>query len=924
MPWRQGETISDARLRANALILLRDHPEQISQTVGARVVESLKPGASLEEQAVGALQFHRVFRARIEHMPEDLPALWHRATARRHEKIAELQVWGPGLERLNPLVQNLLAESRDRGVTLFDTAGALGRAFSRVVGASAGDPHGREQFLSKVINDMLVRGSRLSTTEAAVRAVADPALGVAEKVRAVSGLLALSVGSTFATGGGNIVFGLISLATQAGVIRTIKGSDLLPTALMATFGGTLGTAAGGPLGGMAGAGAGAALAALKKGPGRIATIGIIPGINLTRGFRRMVRETPAVRESVRSGAQRPFGMAAGSREGVPEVVGGSDALNRWRQGSRWPEQIKSVFAGVIQAHETYLRGISSEVMTKAANDTLRVIESNPARFLTMKGFDGRHARMLDRLMSGRQGQIAGGVLNAITGVVGGGVAGGLAGGPTGAVVGAGAGALAARRLQPGLSARTATRRAPGLRTIREVVRRGGFTDREMDVIRQNGVGLTQFFSVPSGMPIDWTGPLGKLFTQFWAMAYRQSVQTIGTVLEETGHGNLAPAMRFVIAGIAGGLTYDEMNDVLSGRDLNPRAQSKWSAWIDIIGPSLGILDRPLGAVGLQSRSPTPLIDTFTPYTVKQASRFGQARIDVTKGVGAELTFLGTGGRAGDPEGFEKAGAALTRLGRTIPPIRLGMTLQQHLAPTDPQRIEQFRRQLNVANRNIAESVEPSGSFLDRLRPFGANLNLVAPTLPQARESLRETIERAPMKALAERGTRRIPPESAEQVRKRLGAASMASARGLLTDRLEQAFRSSNAANANAALSRLFAMGADSGDVVRSLRNRSNTGDKAFFSNQRDAVNIHKRGLFARDAKANRGAKVRALLNDLIGRTRTVVAPDGTQRLIAAKGADGQRVRALLEYAREELRLTQSELAKLARAMRRKESLLRLR
>ena len=90
------------------------------------------------------------------------------------------------------------------------------------------------------------------------------------------------------------------------------------------------------------------------------------------------------------------------------------------------------------------------------------------------------------------------------------------------------------------------------------------------------------------------------------------------------------------------------------------------------------------------------------------------------------------------------------------------------------------------------------------------------------------------------------------------------------------------------------------------------------------MNIHKRGLFARDAKATRGAKIRALMQDLVGRTRTVVAPGGTRRLDAAKRADVQRVQALLEYAREELRLSPSELAKLTRAMRRKESLLRLR
>ena len=70
------------------------------------------------------------------------------------------------------------------------------------------------------------------------------------------------------------------------------------------------------------------------------------------------------------------------------------------------------------------------------------------------------------------------------------------------------------------------------------------------------------------------------------MAYKHTQNTVGYALDEMGHANFRPVMRFAVAAMFAGLSMEVLYDVFSGRAPNKRDTDKLEKW-------LRMMDKPL-------------------------------------------------------------------------------------------------------------------------------------------------------------------------------------------------------------------------------------------------------------------------------------------------------------------------------------------
>ena len=156
--------------------------------------------------------------------------------------------------------------------------------------------------------------------------------------------------------------------------------------------------------------------------------------------------------------------------------------------------------------------------------------------------------------------------------------------------------------------------------VLDVARTGKLSESQQRRIARAGVALTQGFARPMDLPIAWSTPAGRVMTQFWAMAYKQTQNTIFHTLRETSHGNLLPVLRFIPIAIASGWTMEELGDVLYGKDPPDTAKEKTARWMRIMANSLGILDKPLSFVDPRGPRQKALTEALTPVIVSDVEK----------------------------------------------------------------------------------------------------------------------------------------------------------------------------------------------------------------------------------------------------------------------------------------------------------------
>jgi hypothetical protein len=129
--------------------------------------------------------------------------------------------------------------------------------------------------------------------------------------------------------------------------------------------------------------------------------------------------------------------------------------------------------------------------------------------------------------------------------------------------------------------------------IIEAARTGRVSREQLRRADRRGAEITQGLANASRLPIGWSSPGGRAFTQFWSMAYKQTQITFGYSLREIGHGNLMPIVRLIPLAVAAGWSSYALTEVLYGREPPVTDKEKLAKWLRIISGGIGILDKPL-------------------------------------------------------------------------------------------------------------------------------------------------------------------------------------------------------------------------------------------------------------------------------------------------------------------------------------------
>lgn len=108
-----------------------------------------------------------------------------------------------------------------------------------------------------------------------------------------------------------------------------------------------------------------------------------------------------------------------------------------------------------------------------------------------------------------------------------------------------------------------------------VVKRGEFTEAEINMIRRKFAGDSQFNIRPSDLPLFWSSPMGKLVTQWKPFGYKMTQLISENVFKELKHGNVLPLITFLAAYNIGGEAVNILIDsVRSIFNFNPYKDDK--------------------------------------------------------------------------------------------------------------------------------------------------------------------------------------------------------------------------------------------------------------------------------------------------------------------------------------------------------------
>lgn len=667
-----GTKASMRKLKEQARHFFADHRSVVAvqQITRPSLPSSRDITEGVGPRPMGAIDFNRLFEYDIKFLRPNLGDTRMRHIAQLFDRQAEVQVFGEKLERLTEVFKKVQDEVATR----------LGADKAKLALESMRQLYARE------------------TGNLAVDASID-ALAVLRKdqtsqwIRNLTAALFLGPGSTFQFGG-NAIWAVLGAAMQVPVKHVVKEFGWA-TLASSTIGGTAGALAGDLLGdtpeekqrlaallGVLGATGGFGVSLAVDSTARALIPAVLPtAAFLAGGLLPETGESSVVERGLLAAGGWLGGTAAGRTRILKKLASSSTAVQAVkRTGALWPggltqtdlvtnalspafrgergplgEWIKDLLFGVIQATEIWARTSSAKAQLAAATEMIDKFAANPKLFDTPEG--KIFSRQLERL---------------------------------------------------GLNRKTVDR------VIRE--NEGILPDALVDRVIRRGIDNTQYNLRPMDLPLKWSTPWGRIYTQFMGMQLRQFENGLRMGLQEAGLGNWMPLFKVVGLSLAAGWTMIELRDFVNGNDLTPRMRNKFTRFYRILGPAAGLFEIPLGAGARISEGVPPgqaAVEALVPASVGAAEK--------------AVNILFEGARSvmfDDPDIKRKRGSAKDAI-RTIPAVNAISTLHRRIDPTDEQIIEEFSAQMPLRLQEI-EAAKQGKSLIDFLQ------GLPEPAFPEAR------------------------------------------------------------------------------------------------------------------------------------------------------------------------------------------------
>jgi len=148
---------------------------------------------------------------------------------------------------------------------------------------------------------------------------------------------------------------------------------------------------------------------------------------------------------------------------------------------------------------------------------------------------------------------------------------------------------------PGWLIRDLTRRDVGFSVseVESMVNRGIVSEKQRNKMMRGAVNITQFQASAKDIPASWGTEGGRFWTQFWAMAYKQTQNTVGYALDEAGYGNYIPLARFIVAAMFAGWSIDVIWNFFSGKQPDKKDLDKMDKYLRWVGNAMGFIEVPL-------------------------------------------------------------------------------------------------------------------------------------------------------------------------------------------------------------------------------------------------------------------------------------------------------------------------------------------
>lgn len=670
-----GQTTRAAReeLKKQARRFLRDHRDAVlaSQYMRPGTPSSRELMEGGRPRRVGAIDFARRFEYDLKFIRPNLGDNWIRHIHQLFDRRAESLVFGEKLERLGGVLREIELEVTAR----------LGKeAANRTI---------------ESITKLYARDTGNLAIQGAINAFDNTSTKVSQIVRTLTGAAFLGPGSTFQFGG-NAIWAVFGAASQLPIRTTMREFGFANLAVSAA-GGVIGSEFGELLGDTpeerllnsrrlmilgAGIGFGVTLgrdtttralvpAALPTaaalagffGPGAetdpvhrklLAVGGFLAGTGAARSrvIRRLATSPTAVRAAKDAGALDVSGVIQAQPDLATNAL--AEAF-RATPDSPVRQFAKDVMFGVTQSFEVWARASSAKAAASAAGDMVGRLAKDSA----------------------------------------------LRGTPTGKFF--------VRQLQ---------RLGISEKTLNKIIEKNDaiIPDALLDRILARGVENTQYVLRAMDLPLMWSSPWGRVFTQFMGMGLRQFQNTTRFALQEAGLGNWGQLGKILPMAVVSGLGVDEIRKLVNGRDLEPRTINKLTRFVQILGPAMGLFgDAARGIArfteGVRAGEATQ--DVFEPAALDASKNIVNALVESFK---ALVT--------GDPD-MRTGRSGLDRAFRAFPSVRILDTAVERDFPTDDDIIRQFSAQMPRALQQIA-AAEQGKSLIDFLQ------GLPEPAFPEAR------------------------------------------------------------------------------------------------------------------------------------------------------------------------------------------------
>ncbi len=255
-------------------------------------------------------------------------------------------------------------------------------------------------------------------------------------------------------------------------------------------------------------------------------------------------------------------------------------------------------------------------------------------------------------------------------------------------------------------------------TLDKVIRENDaiLPDALLDRVMRRGVENTQYVLRAMDLPLMWSSPWGRVFTQFMGMGLRAYDNTVRFALQEAGFGNWTPIAKLIPFAIVAGLSVEELRTLVNGKDLEPRAIGKLTRAVQILGPSGGLF-------GDMARVASRMVEGVAAGTAVQEG-VEPASVGISRNIVNALAETVKSLITGDPD-IRSGRTTLNRTMRTISAGRaITAALERHF-PTDEDFLRQFSAQMPHALQEI-EAAKQGKSLIDFLQ------GLPEPAFPEAR------------------------------------------------------------------------------------------------------------------------------------------------------------------------------------------------